>query len=134
PLPTDFQAARARLTGEAPIFIRPLSDDRIAGYAVSRDMYGQPALLLRATLPRAIHQQGERSLRYMVGSLIVVALAFALVMLLLLEEVVLKRIGRLNEGVRRIGRSGDLSLRLSLPGSDELAGLAEAINGTVAAL
>jgi methyl-accepting chemotaxis protein len=59
---------------------------------------------------------------------------FILLSLLLLERLVLSRLARLHSGVAEIGTSGDLSRRLSFPGTDEISNLANAINQMLADL
>lgn len=85
-LPSDFQAARDSLSVSNPVAIRPLSEQLIAGYTLLRDIYGQPALILRVDVPREIYQQGQSSLRYLIASLLIVGLAFGGVTLILLQR------------------------------------------------
>ncbi|GAB4213677.1 MAG: hypothetical protein OHK0012_10240 [Synechococcales cyanobacterium] len=44
--------------------IRVLDAQTIAGYALLRDIYGQPAVLLRVNMPRTVYQQGQRNKAY----------------------------------------------------------------------
>jgi len=133
-LPPDFAAVRSALLQGAASVVQPLSDDVIAGYTLVRDIYGNPAFLLRMTLPRPIYEQGRASMQYELASLLVVGIVFGLVTLLLLEKLVLSRLARLSADVSGIGRSGDLSVRVAMNGRDELAHLAGEINGTLEAL
>src|SRR6266487_4935595 len=133
-LPLDAVAARAALSPEAPSFVRPLNDDTVAGYTLLRDIYGQPALLLRVALPRAIYSQGQISTRYLIVSLLVVGLVFGWVSLMLLEKLVLSRLARLSADVSDIGASGDLSVRVAMTGRDELTHLTGSINQMLEAL
>jgi signal transduction histidine kinase/CheY-like chemotaxis protein len=133
-LPADFAAARpALLAGEPPV-VQPLADDTVAGYSLIRDIYGRPALLLRAALPREIYTQGRASTSYYVWSLLVGGLVFCAVTLLSLEQLVLARLGRLGAEVSRIAGSRDLAARVSQAGRDELADLAAEVNGMLGAL
>jgi signal transduction histidine kinase len=52
----------------------------------------------------------------------------------LLEKQVLSRLSRLSKSINSIGTSGDISARVSMPGTDELSILAGTINGMLAAL
>ncbi|MCR4408161.1 MAG: PAS domain S-box protein, partial [Anaerolineae bacterium] len=126
--PTDVQAAWSSLSAEAPTLIRPLNADRVAGYTLLNDIYGQPALVLRVDMPRDIYKQGQASVTYFSVALLVFGGVFGIVTLLLLEKVVLSRLTRLNDAVGAVAASGDLSVRVSMAGRDELSGLAEAIN------
>ncbi|MDK2810295.1 MAG: hypothetical protein PWR27_1004 [Petroclostridium sp.] len=130
----DFQAAFSSLTDEKPICIRPLGKDSIAGYSVIKDIYGKPGLMLRVDSPRAIYKQGQNSMLYLILSLLTSGLVFGLVILLLLEKAVLSRLTRLTASVSRIGVNCDPSQRVSMTGRDELASLANSINGMLTAL
>jgi len=61
-------------------------------------------------------------------------LVFGTVCLVLMERLVLSRLAQIVADVQRIEASGDLSMRVSLRGSDELASLAGAINKLLQAL
>ena len=132
--PQDFQAVSSSLSEEAPIIVRPLDEQSIAGYALLKDIYGQPSLVLRVDVPRDIYQQGQASILYLVLSIVAVSLVFCLVTILLLERQVLSRLARLSKSVSSVGASGDLSARVSITGRDELSSLAGTINGMLAAL
>lgn len=119
---------------EAPIKIKPLSSDVMAGYTLLKDIEGKPALLLQVNIPREIYQQGQISLRYLILSLLVVGIIFSAVTLLLLERMVLSRLANLSKNVKQIGSSSDLSLRVAVTGKDELTSLAETINSMLSAL
>ena len=133
-LPTDFAHVNSALLQGASSAVQPLSDDVVAGYTLVNDIYGNPALLLRVTLPRPIYEQGQVSTRYQLISLLVVGLVFGVVTLILLEKLVLSRLARLSADVSRIGTSGDLSVRALVNGKDELSHLANEINGMLEAL
>lgn len=130
-LSSDFQVARQALTArEEPIFVRPLSADKIAGYAILKDISGKPTLLLRVSEPRSIFAQGQASLDYLILAILVTGTVFGAIALLLLEKSILSRLGYLDRSVRKIGNSGILSERISLAGEDELSNLANTLNDT----
>jgi signal transduction histidine kinase/sensor domain CHASE-containing protein len=130
-LPSDFQAA---LSQGDPLSVRPLGPDSVAGYALVRDVYGEPALVLRANMSREIYRQGLASTRYYLGSLLALGLVFLVVTWVTLERLILSRLARLSNEVSGIGASSDLSTRVSVSGDDELADLAGAINNMLGAL
>ena len=133
-MPLDFQAVRSSLSEEEPIFVRPRSEESVAGYALLKDIYGEPALVLRADMPREIYKQGQATISYIVSSLLVVGLASGVATVVLLELQVLSRLARLIRRVRDIGTSGDLSARVAMAGTDEVSSLSGAINGMLEAL
>jgi len=75
---------------------------------------------MRST-PRAIFERGRAGLRYLLTSLTLVGLVFGAVGLGVVERMVLARLAALGTEVGRIAATGDLSDRLALSGSDELA-------------
>jgi len=134
-MPPDFQTAQSALLSEGtPIFVRPLNAEAIAGYALLKDVYGEPALVLRVDMPREIYAQGQATMWYLVGSLLVIGLVFSGVSLLLADKLLLSRLARLSAAVSSIGASADLSARVAATGKDELLRLTGAINGMLAAL
>jgi two-component sensor histidine kinase/sensor domain CHASE-containing protein len=122
------------LSKEKPILIQPRNNEIIAGYVLLDDIEGNPAIVLKAEMPRGIHKQGENTMRYLVLSIIGAGLVFGLVTLLLLEKNVLSRLAFLSSNVSAIGASGNHSLRVSMPGKDELSNLANVINGMLGEL
>ncbi len=133
-IPTDFAEVRSALLQGTQAVIQPLSHDMIAGYTLVRDIYGNPALMLRVALARPIYEQGQVSTQYQVASLLVVGLVFGVVTILLLEKLILSRLAQLSADVSHIGTSSDLSVRVSMRGKDELSHLAGEMNMMLDAL
>ncbi|HAX80115.1 MAG TPA: histidine kinase [Cyanobacteria bacterium UBA11372] len=148
-LPTDFQQVRSefelskerllnlesnRLLSSEEFVIRPLNNDTMCGYALLRDIYNKPAVLLRVDSPRVIYKQGLVGLRYLIFSLLGVGLIFIVATLLLLEKLVLLRLARLSKDVKCIGTTNDLSMRVLSTGADELSTLSKTINWMLSAL
>ena len=133
-LPADFEKARSHLSGPGEIYVQPLSETLLGGYALLNDIYGNPALILRAEIPRIIYQQGRLSQLYFVGALLIAGIVFGAVVLLLLEKSVISRLRSLNDSVRSIASSGDASARVQWEGRDELANLGETINRMLGSL
>ena len=134
PLPADFIEAKRLLVNAERLAIRPLSEQRIAGYHLLNDVYGKPALILRADMSRGFYQQSQASLIEFIVSLLVTGLVLCGVTLLVLHKLVLSRLKRLSTSVALIGASRDLSTRVPEEGHDELTDLGAAINRMVIAL
>ncbi len=133
-IPEDFQVARAALSEASPVFIRPLDEETVAGYALLSDISGNPALILRVDLPRDIYEQGQAAISSVILTVLVVGLVFSAVALILLQRIVVTRLLRLTGEVQRIGVRGDPSARVTVQGNDELATLASTINAMLEAL
>ncbi|MFO8040467.1 MAG: adenylate/guanylate cyclase domain-containing protein [Sodalinema sp.] len=123
--------AMARQLREEPNqpVIEPLNQQELAGYHWVRDIHGTPQLLLEVTMPRDVYREGRQALGYLLGSLLLVGGVFGVLTVILLERLVLRRLARLSEAVSEIGKSSDLTLRVSTPGTDELSDLGASING-----
>lgn len=132
-LPPDFAMARTKLS-ENGSAVHHLDDDTIGSYQILNDIYGRPALMVRVAIPREISAQAEASMWYQLVSLLIIGLVFALVWLVLLERIILARLGRLEADIRRVRTSDDLSVRVATNGHDELSQLAGEINRTLDAL
>ena len=130
----DFRVAKSSLTDKSPVFVRPLNNDDIAGYALVKDVYGKPGLILRTNAPRDLFKQGRATIVYIVVAVTAVALIMGFVVLFLLEKAVLSRLTRLSNSVNKIGSGNNLSERVDITGNDELSGLADNINGMLGAL
>jgi sensor domain CHASE-containing protein/signal transduction histidine kinase/HAMP domain-containing protein len=144
-IPGDFQTAQASLSPDKPILINPLDEKTISGYTQVSDLFDKAALLLRVDIPRDIHKQGIRTvsqirernkitLLSLVVSILVSGMVLGLVILLLLERLVLSRIGRLSYKTVEIGATGDFSGRVEEDGKDEIYSLASSINKMLSAL
>jgi signal transduction histidine kinase len=125
-LPRDLLAA--------PIRVRPLNPETVAGYSMLHDIYGAPLIALAVDMPREIYRRGQTSVLYFLISLTLAGLVFGAVTLVLLEKAVLSRLTRLGADVTGIGESSDLSARVPISGNDELSSLAGAINRMLGAL
>jgi len=84
-MPAGFQA-KLPLFINTDVVIGPLNEDIISGYAIVRDIYGNPGLVMRVDMPRFIYKQGRESLNYYLVSLLAVGLVFGVVVGSLLKK------------------------------------------------
>ena len=133
-IPDDFEVAQSSLSEEAPTFVKPLSANTVAGYSLLDDVYGNPALILRADMDRDIYSQGQNTVVWLIAFLAITSLAFAAVAIFLINRVVLSRVFAVSDGVSRVRQTGDLSLRVPEKGKDEIDKLGTNINGMLASL
>jgi signal transduction histidine kinase len=133
PPPVELAAARdaLSLSGQAAHIIHS-NADLMLGYTMLRDINGEPAALARVEVVRDIRQQGEQSLYYLVMSLIAVGAVFTLIILYVFDRLILNRIHALDDHARRVKETGDLDLRITVPGSDEIANLGVTLNDMLA--
>ena len=131
--PSDVQQARSALRQGVQSTVQVLSASSIAGYAVIRDIYGEPGCILKVTQQREIYEQGQTSVLYLVSSVLIISVILGGGILLLLERIVLFRLEQLSLDVQKVRSQNDLSTRVSVIGKDELASLAASINNMLSA-
>ncbi len=125
---SELSAVESCISEGGAICVAPIDDSTLVGLAVMRDVYGDPALILRTVLPRDIHHQGQLSVSYFVLLLVISGLTFGTVVIALINKLVLTRLAKLASDVGRVNESGNPSARVSANGNDELSRLAHAIN------
>jgi len=129
--PHARQAVDAVTSGSAAFWCHP-NGVTVSGYATLPDLFGRPAFLLEVKLPRAIYREGRATLRYLLISLVALGSISLLVVYLLMEKAVLRRLARLSAGLGEISDGKRPGARVSLPGKDELSAVADAVNGMLA--
>jgi PAS domain S-box-containing protein len=133
-LPIDVAQAKAAITKKSPTYIKPLSRNQIAGYSIIPDIAGKPAVIIKVATPRSIYQEGQKSIATFTILFAVIAVIFAITMLILLERTVLSRILALYKQVLAISQNKDKKARISLSGNDEISKLGTEINNTLDSL
>ena len=129
----DIAAVMPDLSMDGAYVVQPQSEKIMAGYVGIADVYGKPAMILCADLPRNIHRQAVATLRWILLALIGVGVAFCGIIVLMLENVVLKRLAGFSSAVSGITESFDFSRRLDIPGADEISKLGRSVDGLMAA-
>lgn len=122
------------LAGETPILIQPLDSNSISGYATLRDIYGNPALVLRAEFPRVVYERGQTTVILFLAVALGIGLLFTVLVAVLQERLVLARLLRLGEVVNQIGKSHDVGKRVPETGRDELSQLGKEMNAMLVSL
>ena len=122
------------LSPDAPLQILPRTDTELDAYYLLNDVFGEPAFVIDAQMPRATYQRGVQTLQYYLLTLLGVGIVWGLVVAFLLKGLVLSRLSRLRRDVSAIGISSDTSARVTMSGTDELSGLAVSINEMLSVL
>ena len=114
------------LTGEAQLHQREIRDVPHAVYAAAiNDFSGKPIGVIEIAMDSSRYQAMLASARTTSIILGVIAIAFGLLLAMLIARHLVSRINTVVEGVNRIAL-GDLSVDIALDGSDEIADLAQA--------
>jgi len=130
----DFQEALSSLLSDESVFVKRLDTQHIGGYALVKDIYGKPALVLRVNVPREAYQLGQITTSYYIFSVLGLGVLVAVLFMFVVQKQVLSRFTSLMRGINRITTSGDTSTRISLGGRDELSLVAGTVNGMLAAI
>ena len=132
PATDNYRKAREALLAKDEVFVQANNEQTNYGFGLIRDVNGEPALMIKVSMPREIYGQGIISMKYFLGSLVGTGVLFLVLVLLLLEKLVLSRLAKLDNTVKGIRSTEDMSKRIDLPGKDELSSLATAINEMLA--
>jgi PAS domain S-box-containing protein len=126
----DFQLAYQSLRNNPDeMAVRPISPDRIGGYALIPDLFGNPLFILRVDTARPIYARGILSQRYMFVVVFFGAIFSSMVIFFFLQKYVVSRIRNLGQEVKSIGERKAITERVVAEGKDELSTLAHSING-----
>ncbi len=126
-IPNDFKAAKLKIDGGRSFYVDSGNGSVISSYTVMNDIYGKPALMLRAQIPRFIYQHGQQSINSFFATLIIITLLLAGVVFLFLERTVLSRLIALNSGLAQLKLTHDFTLEVPTSGHDEITNLTSSI-------
>jgi methyl-accepting chemotaxis protein len=130
-LPVDMAAILPGLSSQTPKIVQVVDNQTVAGYGLLNDIYGNPALIISISLERAIVRQGESSEFYFIIAVIIASLICGLMIMLLLQKFVLKRITRLTQAAERVSQ-GDVNVEIpDTMSKDELGDLARSFQQTI---
>jgi len=100
----------------------------IEGFALIRDIKGQPALVLDITEPRRVSLHGRTVALYNVLFTAAVLSIFNILIYILLQRRVISRVQRLNQQVQEVGTSGENHSLVTVDGQDEISQLSQNVN------
>jgi len=106
----------------------------IEGFVLIPDMTGTNGMVLRVQAPRDISVHGQRTIAYFLFAILILSMAAGMTVWILLRQVVLNPLHRLNNDAIRIQTSGDLSERIAEKGDDELSAVTHALNAMLDAV
>jgi PAS domain S-box-containing protein len=87
-MPLAIQQAYRDMAGKSDTLLQTISDAVIAGYAVVKDLHGQPALIIRADLPRSVYARGQRSFNTYIVSIFILILVSGAIALCLIGKII----------------------------------------------
>ena len=110
------------------ISIQELSQETIRGSLSLANIHGTGGIVLEVDMPRTIYNKGKQTIAYFTVALAMISFLFIVAVGFLLEFFVTRRVGELHRAVGKVAKSSKQDVRISLPGNDEVAGLAGSIN------
>ena len=114
--------------GSNVLLSKPLNNQKIAGYAKLEGINGVESLILTTLANREIFEQSEETISSLSWAMTIIALLLAAISWIF-DRMVLIRLERMSEDVKRVGESADMSARIrKLSGNDELSSLSYGIN------
>lgn len=119
------------LLADRGIRIERIDDQTMHGAFPVVDYLGEPILRAEVAVPRPAYQRGTRLILLVAVVLLLVAMLAVTLVHAKVRQLVFARLGLLHETVRRIAAGGDLSLKVEVPGDDELAQLGNDFNTMV---
>lgn len=120
----DAEAAKG-----GAIIVNPSGEDQLDGFAIITGIENKPTLLLlKIQTPRPVYQQVRNSIVIVAGAIILLSIIFILAVQLLIQRFILAPLSELDAGMKSIGSSGDLSLRIPERGDEEVVSLTRSLN------
>lgn len=113
---------------ESDIIVRFISDEKISGFTIQKDIYGHPAFYVTVEMDRQIYQHGLKTIQYYILFLIGIGMCFIVAMLLIMERAIFTPLNNLTKIVGNISQHRDFSKKIAITRKDELGNLAESIN------
>jgi diguanylate cyclase (GGDEF)-like protein len=114
--------------------VRFENESNMVEYVAVRDFYGVTRRLLVARIPRSLNLAAALAMRYLLGFAVLAGILYYAALFFLVRRILLARLALLSAEVAQVTVSGDLSLRVSPSGRDELGKLATALNAMLTAI
>jgi methyl-accepting chemotaxis protein len=124
----DEPSTLARLSFQSPTLIENGKNSTVIGYHLLTDTSQQPVRVIQITESRVIYQEGLKSVLLFVGLVAAVGWIGAFVVVYIYNRIIFKPLKRLRNLAAEIG-SGDFSVRVDNPGSDEIGDVYRTFNG-----
>lgn len=132
-LPNVFPSARATLESSGAAVI-PINSSTVLGYAIIKDAFDNPSLVLEVALDRHFYRTSLVALTHSVsGALLSLSVAF-IALYILIEIGSMRKIIRLRKELVEVGERKDFSRRVQEEGNDEISDLAKSANWMLSSL
>jgi len=111
------------------IIIRQADENHLDGFAIITGIENEPSFfLLKIETNRPVYREVQKSILIVAAAIIILSIAFLVAVQLLLQGFILAPLNELDNGMKSIGRSGDLTLRIPEKGDEEIVSLIHSLN------
>ncbi len=124
----EFVESVRSLSLSHPTVLHSISDLEMTGFQLLSDIYGNPAYVIRVSLSRTVAHSSQLMLNYLLIILAASVLLFGVITVLSVDRLVLAPLHQLGNQVSQVGKSGDLSRRITIKRRDELGRMGSNIN------
>lgn len=132
-LPEEFISSEAALASGGTAVI-PINSSTVLGYAVIKDVFGNPSLVLGVSLDRHFYRTSLTALTHSVLSAFLALLLSFIVLYASIEIGLMRKIFRLRRELIEVGERRDFSKRVREEGNDEISDLAKSANWMLSSL
>ncbi|WP_226669094.1 diguanylate cyclase domain-containing protein [Metabacillus litoralis] len=127
-IPQDLESLKLEKLEKNDLFIREISETKIAGYSLLTDLLGHPISYVEVTSERTIYHNGKLLVLLNLLSLLVLVTIICTVIYYTFDKIFASRIIRLKESVVRVRACNNPGNRVGKHGEDEIGDLADQIN------
>ncbi|HWQ45457.1 MAG TPA: GAF domain-containing protein, partial [Longilinea sp.] len=113
---------------DQPEMIYHISGQTIIGYTTLYDVLNHTALFLRIDNPRTVYGLAQQTVLYLLLALILTGLVYGGFLYYLMGRMVLTPVTSLDNSIRIIADSGNLTRRVEIHGKDEITDLSRSMN------
>jgi signal transduction histidine kinase len=125
----ELSAVDIQQMKKGKIFSQSVNDSKLEGQAMITGIEDKPTfLMLQVRTDRPMYQQVQSSIFIVAMAIILLSLCFILAVQFLLQRFVLEPLSTLDNDIKIIGKSGDLTRRIPEKGDDEVLSLTRALN------
>ena len=122
-------AAGSKNRESGAIFVTPVNDSVMEGTAYITGIENTPTrILVTVKTSRPLHQQVQVAMAYIGGAIVILALILIFTIRWPLKKYIVNPLLSLDNSMKAIGKSGDISQQVSVKGDDEIVSLADTLN------
>ncbi len=125
---TKVQDIIGKISENSSTVVLTPDNNTLQGYALIKDIYGNPTMLLQVELPRDYYVQSRKQSISFIVSIIAIGLLSYLAGIVYFENLVLKPLKNITRDLAKIRAKKDSALRVEMTGSNEMKTLATHIN------